>query len=164
MLAGLAFDDAGRRLQPTHAKKAGRRYRYYFRPAEGDERALRIPATELEAAVLKALQQFLRDERRLLDGLERIDASAARARIAAAAELASALDSMATVKRLVSRVVVSPQAIEIDVRTTSIGQTDASDEAIARVVVPAQIKRCGPGLRLIVRGTQENEPANLILG
>src|SRR5438445_1629153 len=53
-LIGKLFDEAGHRLTPSHATKAGRRYRYYVsRPlvtdtAEQHSGAWRIPATQLE--------------------------------------------------------------------------------------------------------------------
>ena len=50
-LAGKVFDADGRPLTPSHACKAGRRYRYYV-----DQNSdIRLPATELEQAVLEAL-------------------------------------------------------------------------------------------------------------
>src|SRR6202163_5077705 len=53
-LIGKLFDEAGHRLTPSHATKAGRRYRYYVsRPlvtetAEQHPGAWRIPAAQLE--------------------------------------------------------------------------------------------------------------------
>src|SRR5437879_2195037 len=53
-LIGKVFDEAGHRLTPSHATKAGRRYRYYVsRPlvtetAKQHPGAWRIPATQLE--------------------------------------------------------------------------------------------------------------------
>lgn len=76
LLSGLVFDKHGRRLQPTHATKARTRYRYYFRPAQdGEAHALRIPAPELERAVIAALGEFLRDEARLLVLMGDVDAA-----------------------------------------------------------------------------------------
>ena len=69
LLAGLVVDEIGRRLQPTHAKKGGKRYRYYIRPiVEGsnEERPLRIPATELEGLVVGEVLRWLRDEQRAI--------------------------------------------------------------------------------------------------
>ena len=61
ILAGLLHDDAGNRMSPSHASKAGLRYRYYVsqallqhRKAEAGSIA-RISAPEIEAAVLDAL-------------------------------------------------------------------------------------------------------------
>src|SRR4029077_3017964 len=59
-LIGKLFDEAGHRLTPSHATKAGRRYRYYVsRPlvtdtAEEAPGAWRIPAAALEHLVTRA--------------------------------------------------------------------------------------------------------------
>ncbi len=65
VLKGLIFDAAGNRFTPTHAKKAGRRYRYYtsravIRKAAFDQPMGRIPAVDLEDAILKEVFRFLR--------------------------------------------------------------------------------------------------------
>lgn len=53
MLAGKVFDESGRRLTPNHSCKKGRRYRYYV----SSDRDIRLPALELEAAVVQALDE-----------------------------------------------------------------------------------------------------------
>ncbi len=43
LLAGMLYDEVGNRMVPSHASKAGRRYRYYVsKPATGNHR-MRIP-------------------------------------------------------------------------------------------------------------------------
>lgn len=54
-LAGKLYDERGRRLTPSHAVKAGRRYRCYV-TFEDDGETCRLPAEEIEAIVLKAIQ------------------------------------------------------------------------------------------------------------
>jgi Site-specific recombinases, DNA invertase Pin homologs len=61
LLAGLLHDDAGHRMSPSHAGKAGVRYRYYVsqallqhRKAEAGSIA-RVSAPDVEAAVIDAL-------------------------------------------------------------------------------------------------------------
>src|SRR6266567_801164 len=72
-LAGLLFDDAGHRMVPTHATKAGVRYRYYvstpFLHGEAKTASAgsvsRVPAADIEVAVVKYLNEHLaarRDE------------------------------------------------------------------------------------------------------
>ena len=82
MLAGLLRDEHGRRLNPSHAKKGGKRYRYYCTAAstQNDEAkaAMRIPALELEKAVLNELIGFLRDEQRLLAAVPQLNAADTR--------------------------------------------------------------------------------------
>ena len=55
ILTGRIRDGAGERLTPTHAQKGMARYRYYVtRPEAGPAR--RIPALEIEQAVVRALR------------------------------------------------------------------------------------------------------------
>jgi site-specific DNA recombinase len=67
LLAGLLFDDAGHRMIPTHATKAGVRYRYYASTPvlHGEAKTApagsvsRIPAADIEETVLKSLDAHL---------------------------------------------------------------------------------------------------------
>jgi site-specific DNA recombinase len=67
LLTGLLFDDAGHRMIPTHATKAGVRHRYYvsmpFLHGEAKTAAAgsvsRVPAADIEDAVVKFLKEHL---------------------------------------------------------------------------------------------------------
>src|SRR6267154_712214 len=67
LLTGLLYDDAGHRMIPTHATKAGIRYRYYIsRPhLKGESKTVsvgsvsRIPATVIEAIIVKSVNEHL---------------------------------------------------------------------------------------------------------
>ena len=67
LLTGLLFDDAGHRMVPTHATKAGIRYRYYasLPHLKGESKITpvgsvsRVAASEIEDAVVTALDQYL---------------------------------------------------------------------------------------------------------
>ena len=67
LLTGLLFDDAGHRMIPTHATKAGVRYRYYVSTPvlHGEAKTAsagsvsRVPATDVEDTVLKSLKKHL---------------------------------------------------------------------------------------------------------
>ncbi len=67
LLTGLLFDDAGHRMVPTHATKAGVRYRYYVSlpHLHGESKTAsvgsvsRIPATEIEDVIVKSLDEYL---------------------------------------------------------------------------------------------------------
>jgi len=92
LLAGLLFDEEGKRLVPTHAKKGGRRYRYYastslIRRRSGagesttDDRQTetnprtgwRLPASDLETLVETRLTGFLGDRGAVIEALDRLD-------------------------------------------------------------------------------------------
>jgi site-specific DNA recombinase len=70
LLAGLMFDDAGHRMIPTHATKAGIRYRYYASTPvlHGEAKTAsagsvsRIPAADIEDTVVKSLEAHLAAE------------------------------------------------------------------------------------------------------
>jgi site-specific DNA recombinase len=65
LLAGLLYDDAGHRMVPTHATKAGIRYRYYvstpFLHGEAKTTSAgsvsRVPASDIEDTVVKSLKE-----------------------------------------------------------------------------------------------------------
>ena len=67
LLTGLLFDDAGHRMVPTHATKAGVRYRYYvstpFLHGEAKTASAgsvsRVPAIDIEDIIIKFLKDHL---------------------------------------------------------------------------------------------------------
>jgi site-specific DNA recombinase len=67
LLTGLLFDDAGHRMIPTHATKAGVRYRYYVSTPvlHGEAKTasagsvFRVPAADIEDSVVKFLKEHL---------------------------------------------------------------------------------------------------------
>jgi site-specific DNA recombinase len=67
LLTGLLFDDAGHRMIPTHATKAGVRYRYYvstpFLHGEAKTASAgsvsRVPAADIEDLIVTFLQEHL---------------------------------------------------------------------------------------------------------
>ena len=83
------FDDAGHRMVPTHATKAGVRYRYYVSlpHLHGESKTAsvgsvsRVPATDIETIVVKSLNEQLiashvRDSKATLEQVARIDVHA----------------------------------------------------------------------------------------
>jgi site-specific DNA recombinase len=63
-LRGILFDEAGHPMVPTHATKQGIRYRYYVsmpylrgHAKPPDNLIIRVPATEIEAAVTNAIEK-----------------------------------------------------------------------------------------------------------
>src|SRR5258708_22479927 len=67
LLMGLLFDDAGHRMIPTHATKAGIRYRYYASTPvlHGEAKTAsagsisRVPAADIEDTIVKSLKEHL---------------------------------------------------------------------------------------------------------
>jgi hypothetical protein len=130
------------------------------------------PALELETIVLKTLQQFLRDEARLLPWLEHLPAGEVRralhdARLCAdRLATANAAEKITRLQQLVMRIHhIHPEKLEIVLRrgyllpsetsaatgTTMAAQTKEDAAAIV-IEVPVILKRCGRAARLIVHG------------
>src|SRR3981189_1866258 len=67
LLTGLLFDDTGHRMIPTHATKAGIRYRYYVstRVLHGEAKTAsagsisRVPAIDIEDILIKSMKEHL---------------------------------------------------------------------------------------------------------
>jgi site-specific DNA recombinase len=83
LLTGLLFDDVGHRMIPTHATKAGVRYRYYVSLPHlyGESKTAsvgsisRIPATEIEDVIVNSLHEHLlaQKEQRSYSGTRTVD-------------------------------------------------------------------------------------------
>ena len=76
LLVGLAFDENGERLTPSHAVKKGTRYRYYVSTslitgaAKDRSKGRRIPAANLETLVITRLRTLLADQGAILDAIQ----------------------------------------------------------------------------------------------
>ena len=161
LLAGLAQDDQGRLLKTTHAKKGSKRYRYYYADCtshdEPQMNPLRIPARELEKAVLDELVSFLRDEARMLAAVPTLSASETKAAFAFAAKAAETLrggrvsDRIKVVKQLLAHVVVTPSQLEIAVRQAPLHGTPNNEDERHVISVPVRLKQGNNAMRLVVR-------------
>jgi site-specific DNA recombinase len=86
LLTGRIFDGAGNRMSPTHARKAGVKYRYYLSSAllnGTPERAgsvARVPAGEIEAMVVKSVREHVKP-RRAIDACTLIETQVARVEV-----------------------------------------------------------------------------------
>ena len=184
LLAGLVFDADGQRLVPTHAQKKSRRYSYYVSanlldggaqakppteaaPSQTDRvnRGLRVPAHELESAVLQGINEFLLDERRLLDGAnsesdQRVDANQL---LWQARELHEALrrDAAQCIPKLILRVMVQREQLDIALRLSAL--MNVSDEDVGEpehlwISVPVKLRQMGQSVRLVL-GEQKQHKA-----
>ena len=179
--AGLIYDDAGQRLVSSHTSKNGKRYRYYVTP-EGDgrlpsdprDKKMRLPAAEIDELVLTNLQAFLRDKRRISDVVrshgyrasdirDALDMADRVARQLAANDPA---EKQTAINDLVSRVVVTKEALQIYVRFARLiaGATESSqsatrhhEEAYVTIEVPFCRDRAGSH-RLLIEAREGHQP------
>ena len=136
LLKGIVFGNDGRALSPFHTtKKNGRRYRYYIPQRENKEHAgasglSRLPAAELESAVLDQLRSILRSPTLLGDVLPRaieLDPSLDEAKVTVAMTRLDTIwdqlfpaEQTRIVKLLVEKVIVSPNDLEVRLRANGI--------------------------------------------
>ncbi len=135
-LTRIVFGNDGRALSPWHTtKKNGRRYRYYVPQRDAKEHAgasglPRLPAAELESAVLDQLRAILRAPNLLGDMLPqaiKLDPTLDEARITVAMTRLDAIwdqlfpaEQTRIVKLLVEKVIVSPNDLEVRLRANGI--------------------------------------------
>ena len=132
LFTGILFDAAGTRYTPTHANKNGRRYRYYtsqavIKKAEKGSTPARIPAHDLETAVVGRILDWLQTPTELLAALRDETTQAAPeglfVRILAQAAKTSQswpertpADRTQFLKTVIERVVIHPSHLEICLR------------------------------------------------
>jgi site-specific DNA recombinase len=136
LLKGIVFGNDGRALSPWHTtKKNGRRYRYYVPQRDTKEHAgasglPRLPAAELESAVLDQLRAILRAPDLLGEVLPqaiKLDPTLDEAKITVAMTRLDAIwdqlfpaEQTRIVKLLVEKVIVSPNDLEVRLRANGI--------------------------------------------
>jgi site-specific DNA recombinase len=114
ILAGRIFDDRGNRMTPTHTNKLGARYRYYVSHALQQRRneeagtVSRVPAHDIETIVVKALRE--------------------RPDIGVNGERQNVICDRELIEQQVDRVIVQPQAIEIQLKSEIEQQAGAHDQ------------------------------------
>ena len=182
LLVGLLQDAEGNRFAPCHTTKNGRRYRYYVCPAASDgkeaggaeNKPSRVPAHDVEREVVFRLQSFLQSGREVMDELCLPEDPAARTQqiMAGAAEQFDQLSDGAPavvkgfVRRVVQRVVVHPDRIEVEVGKQELRDTitayphassaraathqlEQGSRDVIRLDIEARVKRCGGEMRLV---------------
>ena len=179
LLAGLLFDGLGHRMTPSHAKKNGKRYRYYVsRSLTTNNRThapggRRIPAGEIERLVTRRIQEFFADRAEVFDAINRHvpDAAEQERLVGRAADLAEGWNDLvpaevrAILLALVTRIDVHEEKVDIEVnaaRLTDVLGNDPMDlpEASGEVrkadcltlSVPARLKRAGLGTKMVIDG------------
>ena len=167
LLAGLLFDEQGRRFTPTHTQKAGKRYHYYVMAADGAEPAYRLPSEELEAAVSTAMSEFLSSPGEVLQATAAEDAdqaaqvlgwAEAQAKIWAEGSLTER--RQIAVEQLVA-VVHHDDGLTLKIKPLAPGQRGAQN---LERFIPARIARRGATLRLVVdNGKPRPDPKLLSL-
>jgi DNA invertase Pin-like site-specific DNA recombinase len=179
LLTGLLFGENGARLTPTWTSKKGTRYRYYVSTplvtGNGSGRSVRqrIPAGDIENAVIGRLRDFLSSPRELIDAIGARQQKNLKSLLERGLEIADQLGrtgdhQKAIMTALARRVVVRSKDLSIQVSqdhlnaliyadmtfptTTNRGQLKQSDR-IHKLTVAAKLRRAGREMKLVI-----NEP------
>jgi site-specific DNA recombinase len=189
LLAGMAFDENGERLTPTHAVKKGTRYRYYVSTSlitggvKGESNRRRIPAANLENLAIARIRSFLADRRALLDAIQnqRLDAVEQTQLIGRACQIAEELATLAPdrtraiLMALLSRVDVGSDRVEIRIRRGRLvellasqatnqplerGKPDHHPADVLTLTVMARLQRVGREMRMLVESTEDQTAAD----
>jgi DNA invertase Pin-like site-specific DNA recombinase len=184
LLAGLAFDETGERLTPSHAIKKGTRYRYYVSrslivgAAKDHSRGRRIPAGNLENPVINKLRALFADQGAILDVVrnEHPDGIKQKRLILCGRQIAEELPTMAPnqtramLMALLSRVDLKSDRVEIKMRRRSLvellhaqstepntqgGKSDDESEDVLTLTVRARLQRVGREMRMLVENAHD---------
>jgi site-specific DNA recombinase len=178
LLTGLLFDDTGDRLTPSHANKQGRRYRYYVSRRLIEERSddptgWRLPALEIETAVISALAAWLRNPREMLTviGDQNIAAANLEQSLSTSRQLADRIqysasqDQRQSLATLVAHITIASSSLVLKVRrgkllqAIGIAGTGAMDSDAAadahEIIVPFTLRRRGIETKLVIGNQQQ---------
>jgi DNA invertase Pin-like site-specific DNA recombinase len=177
-LAGKLFDDGGLRLTPTHATKAGRRYRYYVSrelvtgAAAETQRGWRLPAAQIEKLVAAEAATMLADRGSIAAALEKADLPMSTLPHAFAAadslrqKLLSDTDRGEVLAVLIDRIEVREDSIRLALNLGALlPETEANTSELILVrEVPQQVRRRGVEMRLVLAsGTAPVSPPDPVL-
>jgi len=187
LLAGLLFDEQGRRFTPSHATKGSRRYRYYITPAahiddaSPNAQSWRIPASEIEDLVKREVLSLLESTTQLdhvldlrsatpEDRLKTYQTSAALAQDLKDANLPRVRGFLLSV---LERITVRQDALDLEIHPSGLKvailrgviegsiQSNTNDTAVDalthRVRIKTRLKRCGGEIRLVLLGDNQEE-------
>jgi DNA invertase Pin-like site-specific DNA recombinase len=174
LLTGLLFDSGGERLTPSHSNRDGLRYRYYIskslargRPREDEQgKRWRIPATEIESAVLAAVSSYLNDHSALSSilSLRRLPPAQAGGVLKVATALSRSLSQEHTgqlrskLQSLLSRIEIGDTTLTLTVALGRLREALkrpalALDEPETHaIVVPVRITKRGIEQKLMIGG------------
>ena len=175
-LRRLITDDLGRRYEPVHTTKGGRRYRYYVSRKEDDQgrdrKQGRLPAEALEQQVADRLASYLGSSDEILDTLTTAeDTATARERLLSSSQrIAASRESdqpdWNLYRAVLTRVVVRPDAIDLMLDRQAVLQAleMPPDEEAATFTLHIQTRlyRTGHDLRLVVNNGPTGNEAGVV--
>ena len=167
LLSGLLFDSKGAPLTSSHTTKGGRRYRYYVgtRTQQGQSKPWRLPAHEIETAVLNELRRFFGDRQRVASALgsRSLKAHELKEALWAAKEIAIQIDEATAHREIIAKIVkqacVTETEIAVEIRLTGLmpDGARAPRNENHRLSIPIELARKGGGGAIIISGSSDRE-------
>lgn len=181
LFTGILYDAVGNLYTPTHAKKGGRRYRYYTSQAvihrtTNTDVPSRIPAHDLEVAVTDQILEFLKSPKQVLGALAPSGQSSRGVRYSGLLRQSSEMIASWArsssdfkdqfIRAFVERVVVRQDELEVMIRSDALihqlagkmSLRSAPDQDVIRLRCPFRHAVRGRAVRLII-GEQPPLPA-----
>lgn len=137
LLTGMISDPEGRPMSPTFSSKGSKRHHYYvskLKPREDRKTIWRVPAGEIDRAVINKLVEWIADQQLAADATVQTDAGAAIRQLAVPQQRALLLEQGARVQ------------LNSDGLTTNFG----SGEGASAVPLRARLARRGSEVKLVV--------------
>ena len=164
LLVGLLYDQQGRRMQPSHANKSGRRYRYYVTAADvvtTNAAAARLPAHDIEQVVRDRLVSFLCDRTELRRVLMVEDAAELDQLSRRCGDLAAKLKGRA-LPTLIQRIDLTDGAVLLTVDRSVLSDAIKIQlpEGAAPIILPAPSVRVrhGKEVRMVLKEAAADDP------
>jgi len=164
LLAGLVFDAHGNALTSSHTVKDGKRYRYYVgtRTEHGKPKPWRLPAHEIEAAVVGEMGRFLGDGQRVAIALKRVRLPARQLKeaLSIADDLRAQLDTLAScreaVLKLIKRATVSDSELIVELTLGALlpDTSNPARTAVHQLTAPIQLSQQNGAASASDRGTK----------
>jgi hypothetical protein len=167
-------------MVPSHASKAGRRYRYYIsKPTSGNstESRWRLPAPMIEEVVLNGIVAFLRNKLRLTEALH-LTGERMKGMLFEAADLSNRIreagpaEQRAVLLDVVQHIELRRDRVRIVLRTQSLSavlshgdpgggqaKTDTPGSNELKLNIPVAFKRRGVETKLVITDERERPPA-----
>jgi DNA invertase Pin-like site-specific DNA recombinase len=189
LLTGLLFDDNGVRLTPTWTSKKGTRYRYYVsKPpssgnGSGSPTRQRIPAGDIESAVICRLRDFLSSPGELVDIVDPWHQKDLKSLLDRGREIADQLDrpgdqQKTIVTEILRRVIVRRKDLGVEISkdrlnallfagmksaATMIGAKLKQSDRVPSLTVATKLSRAGRQMKLVIDETNNGAVPDMAL-
>lgn len=169
LLAGILVHEDGRLFKPSHSTKNGVRRRYYIHP-NGT-----LPSNEIEGVVVSEIMRLLSSPSKIAEILNTGGQEQLKPLLTRAETLVTDLKKTirpSILKSIIQKIIISETELQLQIspdglkaflsNDRDVRPTDrASDCPPHTITLQTQLKRCGHGKKLIVRGESSNDQTSV---